>query len=34
MSLRATSPEAYVLNRPEIEMIGCMVIRTSDAGRT
>jgi hypothetical protein len=25
MSLRATSPEAYVLNRPEIEMIGCMV---------
>jgi hypothetical protein len=32
MSLRATSPEAYVLNRFEIEMIGCMGMRTSDAG--
>src|SRR4029077_304191 len=28
MSLRATSPEAYVLNSFEIEMMGCMGMRT------
>src|SRR6476469_3503515 len=28
MSLRATSPEAYVLNSFEIEIMGCMGIRT------
>jgi hypothetical protein len=34
MSIKATSPEAYVLKRLEIEMIGGMGVRASDAGRT